>query len=144
MKAKNKLFVWSISIKVETKNVMFWSQNDSSKVKNTLLQWILQKVFEIQTFQRIAKFIMVNSYKMDFTKGNVVLVKVDEMYNILKSVGHSSFVERWRWNWMIRFFAKVCSWMSIRLLRPSFIKEQASSCKRYSCRERVWYLQYMY
>ena len=102
------MFVWSIAIKVETKNVMFWSQNDSSKVKNTLLQWILQNVLEIQTFQRIAKFIMVNSYKMDFTKGNVILVKVDEMYNILKSVGHSSFVERWRWNWMIRFFAEVC------------------------------------
>ena len=63
-------------------------------MKNTLLQWILQNVLEIQTFQRIAKFIMVNSYKMDFTKGNVILVKVDEMYNILKSVGHSSFVER--------------------------------------------------
>ena len=42
----------------------------------------------------ILKFIMINSYKMDFMKGNVILVKVDELYNILKSAGHSLFVER--------------------------------------------------
>ena len=36
-------------------------------------------------------------------------------------------------------FAGVCPWMYIGLLRPSFIKGQASSCKRYSYRERVWY-----
>ena len=39
---------------------MFWSKKDSSKAKNTLLQWILQNI------QRIAKFIMVNSYEMNF------------------------------------------------------------------------------
>ena len=33
-----------------------------------------------KTFQRIAKFIMVDSYEMDFMKDNVImLVKVDEM-----------------------------------------------------------------
>ena len=49
---------------------------------------------ENQTFQRTAKFIMVDSYEMDFMKGNVILVKADEMYNILKSASHSLFQER--------------------------------------------------
>ena len=34
---------------------MFSSKKDSSKVKNTLLQWILQNILENQTFQKIAK-----------------------------------------------------------------------------------------
>ena len=54
----------------------------------------LQKILENQTFQRIAKFIMFDSYKMDFMRGNATLVKVDEMYNILKSASHSVFAER--------------------------------------------------
>ena len=58
---------------------MFWSKKDSSKVKNRLLQWIFQNILENQTFRRIAKFIMVDSYETDFMKGNVILVKVDEM-----------------------------------------------------------------
>ena len=58
---------------------MFWSKKDSSKVKNRLLQWIFQNILENQTFRRIAKFIMVDSYEIDFMKGNVILVKVDEM-----------------------------------------------------------------
>ena len=34
--------------------------------------------------EHLRKFVMVNSYKMDFfMEGNVRLVKVDEMYNIL-------------------------------------------------------------
>ena len=39
---------------------------------------------------------MVDSYEMDFMKGIAVLVKVDKMYNILKSTSHSLLVERWR------------------------------------------------
>ena len=62
---------------------MFWSKKDSSKVKNTLLQWSLKNIF-----------IMMDSYKMDFMEGNVIIVKVGEMYNILKSARHSLFVER--------------------------------------------------
>ena len=58
---------------------MFWSKKDSLKVKNRLLQWIFQNILENQTFRRIAKFIMVDSYEIDFMKGNVILVKVDEM-----------------------------------------------------------------
>ena len=81
---------------------MFWSKKGLSKVKNTLLQWILQNILKTQTFQRIEKFIMVDSYKIDFTKGNVILVKVDEMCNILKSASQNLFVQRWRWNWMIK------------------------------------------
>ena len=71
---------------------MFWSKKDSSKAKNTLLQWILQNI------QRIAKFIMVNSYEMNFIKSNFTLVKADEIYNILKCASRSLFYERWRWN----------------------------------------------
>ena len=47
---------------------MFSSKKDTSKVKITLLQWILLKTLETQTFQRIAKFIMVDSYEMDFIR----------------------------------------------------------------------------
>ena len=65
-----------------------------SKVENTLLQWILQNILENQTFQRKAKFIMVDFYEMDFMKGIIILVKVDEMYNILKSASHCLLVER--------------------------------------------------
>ena len=48
-------------------------------------------ILENWTFQRIAKFIMVDSYGMDFMKVNVISVKVDEMYNILKSASHTLF-----------------------------------------------------
>ena len=61
---------------------MFWSKKDkkdTSNLKNALLQWILQSILENQTFQRIAKFIMVDSYEMDFIKGIVILVKVDDI-----------------------------------------------------------------
>ena len=64
---------------------------------------------------------MADFYEMDFMKGILILVKVDEMYNILKSASHCLLVETWRWNWMIEVFAGVCPWMSLSLLRPSFI-----------------------
>ena len=49
-------------------------QNDTLKIKNTLLQCILQNILENQTFQRIAKFVTVygfvkvcfDSYHMGF------------------------------------------------------------------------------
>ena len=44
---------------------------------------------------------MVDSYDMDFIKGIVILVKVDKIYNILKSASHYLFVERWVWYWSI-------------------------------------------
>ena len=79
---KNKLVLRTTAIKEEAKNVMFWSKKDkkdTSDLKNALLQWILQSILENQTFQRIAKFIMVDSYEMDFIKGIVILVKVDDI-----------------------------------------------------------------
>ena len=53
-----------------------------------------QKILKNQTFQRIEKFIMVDTYEMDFMNGIVILVKVDEMCNILKSASHCLLVER--------------------------------------------------
>ena len=47
---------------------MFWSKKDTSKEKKILLQWIFQNILENQMFWRIAKFIMVDSYKKDFMK----------------------------------------------------------------------------
>ena len=38
---------------------------------------------------------MADFYEMDFMKGIVILVKVDEMYNILNSASHCLLVERW-------------------------------------------------
>ena len=93
---------------------MFWSKKDASKVKNTLLEWILQSILENYTFQRITNFVMVDSYEMDFVKRTVILVKVDEMHSILKSASHCLLVKRWRWNWMIKVFAGVCPWLPLR------------------------------
>ena len=77
---------------------MLCFERDIAKVENTLLQWILEYILENQTFQRIAKFIMADFYEMDFMKGIVILVKVDEMYNILKPATHGLLVERWDGN----------------------------------------------
>ena len=79
MKTKNKLVARSIGIKKEAKNAM---------LKNTLLQWILKKILENQTFQRIAKFTMVDFHEMNFMNGIVIFVKTDEMNNMLKSASH--------------------------------------------------------
>ena len=74
---------------------------------------------------------------MDFMKGIVILVKVDEMYNIVKFasqvfIGREIKIElddqRFCWRLPLNVHT---------LLRLSFIKWQASSCKRYGCRERV-------
>ena len=73
---------------------MFLSKKDSSKAKNILLQWIYQNILENQASQKIAKFIIVDSYEMDFIKGNVISVRVDKMYNILKSANYSLFYKR--------------------------------------------------
>ena len=50
-------------------------EKDISKVENTLLQWIVQNVLEHQTFQTIAKFILVDFYEMDFMTGIEILSK---------------------------------------------------------------------
>ena len=95
MKTKSKLVIQSIAIRDKAKAVIFWSKKEISKVKNALLQWIFQTILGSLTFRRIAKFIMVDFYEMDFMKGIVILVTVDEMYNILKSLSHCLLVKRW-------------------------------------------------
>ena len=64
MKLKNKLFVRNIEIKKEQR--MFDFKKGIWKKKKTLLQWRTTKVAEMKRI--------------------VILMKVDEMYNILKSV----------------------------------------------------------
>ena len=44
--------------------------------------------FAEQNILENKKFIMIDSYEMDVMNGLVILVKVDEMYNILKSASH--------------------------------------------------------
>ena len=63
-------------------------------MENTSLQCILQNILENQTFQRTEKFIMTDFYEMNFMKGIAILVKVDDMYNILKSLSHCLLVKR--------------------------------------------------
>ena len=46
----------------------------------------MMNISENQAFQRTAKFIMAYFYEIDLFKGIVILVKVDEMYKILKSL----------------------------------------------------------
>ena len=75
-------------------------------------------------------------YEMDFMKGIGCKSRWGAQY---LEVSHCLLVKRWRRNWMIKGFARVCPWMSIRLLRFSFIKGEASSCKRYSSTESVWH-----
>ena len=62
--------------------------------ENTLLKWILLNISENQTFQGTAKFTMADFYEMDFMKGIVIFVKVDEMYSILKSLLTNRFWSR--------------------------------------------------
>ena len=52
-------------------------KKNASKVKNTLLQWILKNILENLMFRRTVRFIMVDSCKMYFMKGIVIVVNVD-------------------------------------------------------------------
>ena len=63
-------------------------------MENTSLQCILQNILENQTFQRTEKFIMTDFYEMNLMKGIAILVKVDDMYNILKSLSHCLLIKR--------------------------------------------------
>ena len=47
---------------------------------------------------------MADFYEMDFMKDIVILVKVDEMYYILKFASHCLLVERWDGNGWSQFF----------------------------------------
>ena len=74
--------------------MFFRLEKNISRAENTFLQWILQNILENQMLQRSTNFIMADFYEMDFIKDIVILVKVDEMYNILKSAGQCLLVER--------------------------------------------------
>ena len=51
----------------------------------------MQNISNYQTFHRTAKSSMVDFYEMNFMKGIVLLVKVNEMGKILKSLLTNSF-----------------------------------------------------
>ena len=68
------------------------------KVKNALLINALRITCgiyqKIRRFREHQKFIMANFYEMDFMKGIVILVNVDEMCKILKSLLANRFWSR--------------------------------------------------
>ena len=76
---------WSLKHRNKRRSIKcFDLSKDMWKVKNTLLPWILQNILENQRTAK--KFIMADFYEMNFIKGIAILAKVDEMYNILKSL----------------------------------------------------------
>ena len=118
---------------------MFWLEKDICdifhNVENTLLKLILQNISENQLFQRIAKFILADSYEMCFMKGIFILVKVDEMYNILKSASHCLLVERWDGHGWSKFcLLEICPYVyyvpplirgRLRLVRDTAAEKEA-------------------
>ena len=130
------MVVRSIVIKVEAKNV-FWSKNQ----RWITLQWILQSILENQTLQRTAKLIiwliMVDFYGMDFMKGIGSKIRWDVQYlqvyyplfigrEIKMELDDQSFC--WSLPLNVHTFTT-----------PLLYQGEASSCKRYSCRENFWY-----
>ena len=80
-----------------------------------------KNILENQTFQRIAKFIMADFYKMDFIKGNVISVYRRNVQYL--EVYQPLFFGRemiWKWMMKVLFAAD----MPIRLLCLSFNKGQ--------------------
>ena len=55
--------------------------------------WIFRNIKSNETSQKTAKFLWPILYKMDFMKGNVVLVKVD-YFSILVSWLHQQIVKK--------------------------------------------------
>ena len=86
--------------------------------------------------ERTAKF-MVDFYKMDFMKGIVLLVKLDEVCTV--SWRPLATVYWSRDEIGMDDQSLFTGEMLIRLLCPSLSKGQTSSPKRYSCRERSGY-----
>ena len=73
--------------------MLFRSKKRHIKDEKHIAPMDFSECLENQTFERIIKFIMADFYEMDFMKGILILVKVDEMYNILKSASHCLLVE---------------------------------------------------
>ena len=83
---------------------------DEKKIYERLkTRWVLYNILEIHTLQRIAKVYLCGPFLRNrlHERGIVILVKVDDMYNILKSASHCLLVKIRSWNWMIKCFAGV-------------------------------------
>ena len=123
--SKSKLIVrcWSIEIKKEVKNIMYWIKKGPMTGEKQIPLMDFQYILENQTFQRTAKLIMADFYESEFMKGILRYIKV---YYIRKS------------RWDVKYLGKSLrywSWdeggneCSIFLLeskrRPTFKKRQA-------------------
>ena len=71
-------------------------------------------------------FIMADFYEMDFMKGIVILVNVDEMYKVLESLLANRFWSRDKGAIGWSKFLLSLLLVSIRLLHTCFIKEHTS------------------
>ena len=114
MKTKNKFYRSKHNNKRRIKKCYVLIKKDTSKVKNTLLWWILQNILENQMFQRISKFIMVDSHETDFMKGIVILVKADEMeisWSLLATVYWLRDEDEIRWSKFIQESALECPYI---------------------------------
>ena len=65
---------------------------------------------------------MADFYEMDFMKCIAILVKLDEMYNILKSASHCLLVEIWGGNGWSKFFCWSYAHLFICPYVPPLIK----------------------
>ena len=104
LKANSKFVVWSIETKKKQKLLGFDLRKRYIKGKKHIAQ------IENHIFRRSAKFIIVDFYEIDFSKGILIYVKVDEMHKILKSLLTHHFWSR---------VEGVIGW-SILLLEPVF------------------------
>ena len=140
MKTKKKLVVRSITIKEEAKNVLKKDQKNIEKRHMKGEKYITPMIFsDVSENSKVyyGRFLRNEHYE------GIAIVST-----VAKSRWHVQYLEVF-WPLLIgqeikmelddQNFAGACPWMSIRLLRTSFIKGQASSCTRYICRERVWY-----
>ena len=111
----------------KAKNVMFWLEKDISKVD----------IVPMDFAEYLREQFMVNFYKMDFMKGIVLLVKLDEICTVSWSPLATVYWSRDEIGMDDQ--SLFTGEMLIRLLCPSLSKGQTSSPKRYSCRERSGY-----
>ena len=91
---RSKTYVGRLKHRNKKRSMSKVKNNSRTIVENTMFKWILQNVSENQTFQRTLKFTMAVFYEMDFMKGIVILVIVDEMCKILKSLLKNCFWSR--------------------------------------------------
>ena len=115
-------------LKKKQKMLCFDLKKDIWKVKNALPHWILQNFLEKSDVSENSKVYYGRFLRNRLRERYCYISKYrwDRQY-FEKSASHWLLVERWRWNWMTKVFAWFCPRMSIRLIRLSLIKGQASS-----------------